>query len=190
MSAFEKMFGSTLQRQNKHTIGTSEALDGKYVGIYFSAHWCPPCRGFTPNLAQFYNKNKDALNLEIVFVSSDRDENSFEEYFKEMPWLSLPYADRDRKAELSNRFSVRGIPTFVILDKEGNLITSDGRTKVMADADGKQFPWIPKTAAEILKGTYISKSGEVTESAFQGKYLGIYFSAHWCGPCLALHPSW
>ena len=22
---------------------------------YFSAHWCPPCRGFTPQLVKFYN---------------------------------------------------------------------------------------------------------------------------------------
>merc|ERR1711871_796533 len=33
-----------------------------YVGLYFSAHWCPPCRGFTPELAKRYTKlNENGL---------------------------------------------------------------------------------------------------------------------------------
>ena len=31
-------------------------------------------------------------------MSSDRDQSQFEEYFKEMPWLALDFADRDLKA--------------------------------------------------------------------------------------------
>lgn len=30
--------------------------------------------------------------LEIVFVSSDRDESTFNNYFKSMPWLSVPWS--------------------------------------------------------------------------------------------------
>jgi len=33
---------------------------------YFSAHWCPPCRGFTPKLAEFFeNVNSCANEAEI-----------------------------------------------------------------------------------------------------------------------------
>ena len=74
--------------------------EGKVVGLYFSAHWCPPCRGFTPKLAEWYTKlTSGALKdkVEIVFVSSDRDEKSFNEYFAEMPWLALPFENRDKK---------------------------------------------------------------------------------------------
>lgn len=70
--------------------------DNVIVGLYFSAHWCPPCRGFTPKLVDFYNKFQNR-NLEIVFVSSDKDEEQFTEYFQEMPWCALPFEDRDRK---------------------------------------------------------------------------------------------
>ncbi|MGB1602242.1 MAG: thioredoxin-like domain-containing protein, partial [Promethearchaeia archaeon] len=29
-------------------------------------------------------------SIQLVFVSSDRDEAQFKEYFQEMPWLALP----------------------------------------------------------------------------------------------------
>ena len=44
------------------------------------AQWCPPCRGFTPVLAKNYTDNYSAKGMEIVFVSSDRDEASFKSY--------------------------------------------------------------------------------------------------------------
>jgi hypothetical protein len=37
----------------------------------------------------------------VVFVSSDRDSDAFKSYYGEMPWLALPYEDRDAKAALS-----------------------------------------------------------------------------------------
>jgi nucleoredoxin len=48
-----------------------------------------------------------------VFVSSDRDEASFREYYGEMPWLALPHSDRARARALSTKFNVSGIPTLV-----------------------------------------------------------------------------
>ena len=29
-------------------------LDADVIGVYYSAHWCPPCRQFTPQLAEIY----------------------------------------------------------------------------------------------------------------------------------------
>ena len=48
---------------------------------------CPPCKSFTPLLIDFYNTNKD--ELEIIFLSSDRDEESFSSYYGKMPWLAM-----------------------------------------------------------------------------------------------------
>ena len=29
-------------------VKLSEIKESPLIGIYFSAHWCPPCKGFTP----------------------------------------------------------------------------------------------------------------------------------------------
>lgn len=112
------------------------------VGLYFSAHWCPPCRGFTPQLAKIYReikKEKKTSSLEIVFVSSDRDEASFQGYFNEMPWMALNYSEREIKQTLSERFEVQGIPTLVLINgKTGELLTKNGRALV--SAHGIEFP--------------------------------------------------
>jgi len=47
-------------------------LEGKLVGLFFSAQWCPSCRQFTPLLKQFYELLKrDGEKFEIVFISRD-----------------------------------------------------------------------------------------------------------------------
>ena len=81
----------------------SISQSAKAVGLYFSAHWCPPCRGFTPKLAEWYNdfkKSDKAAEMEMIFVSSDKDDASFKEYYGEMPWHALPFADRERKVRI------------------------------------------------------------------------------------------
>lgn len=99
--ALEKLFGPSLLTASKAEVPTNSfAGPDKVIGIYFSAHWCPPCRGFTPILAKFYQDWKQtpkASLLEIVFVSSDRDSAQFDEYFGEMPWHAVPYSDRGKK---------------------------------------------------------------------------------------------
>lgn len=115
------------------TRAATDALAGKdFVMLYFSAHWCPPCRGFTPELAAFYKEHAAAKSFEVVFLSSDRSEEDFASYYGEMPWLAVPLADKATKAALSAKFEVRGIPTLVLLDKEGNTVTKSARAKVVS----------------------------------------------------------
>jgi len=137
--ALLELLGPTLL-SSAGDVPTATALAGKSVALYFSAHWCPPCRSFTPKLAEAYLKHLKAKGLEVIFVSSDRDEAAFRSYHKEQPWLAIPFKDRSRKASLGQRFGVSGIPCLVLIDENGKLITSDGRGKVMADPTGK---WVP-----------------------------------------------
>jgi len=186
-----ELLGETMICKDGTSYPTSSLADKACVGLYFSAHWCPPCRGFTPELAKTYNKVVgDGKAFEIVFISSDKDEDQFTSYLADMPWKALPYSDRDRKATLSSKFKVQGIPCLVLLDGSGNVISTDGRTSVGSDSDGAKFPWIPPTFQEALGTQFTNAAGDKLDgSAIAGKTLALYFSAHWCPPCQAFTPK-
>lgn len=81
--------------------------------------------------------------MEIIFVSSDEDEHSFDEYYAEMPWWKLDFQQREKKEELASRFEVNGIPKFILLDgDEGTILCSDAREQIQSrDKRGEHFPW-------------------------------------------------
>ena len=104
--------------------------DSPFFGLYFSAHWCPPCRNFTPKLKNFYEVvNKNQKQIEIIFVTSDKSEAEFNEYFGSMPWISLPFKDESID-NLKQTFEVMGIPTFLVFNSEGKLIDDKAKTTV------------------------------------------------------------
>jgi len=195
MTDFTKTFGDKLLKGGVE-VNTAEALAGlDAIGIYFSAHWCPPCKGFTPVLAEKYKALQDAgKKFEIVFVSSDNDEAQMKAYFAEMPWLALPFDQKDINDNLNEVHETEGIPYLVIIDgNTGETITTDGRSEVSGAKFIETFPWkpTPMSMAEFgdtlrnPDGTTIS-----TKDALEGvDALGIYFSAHWCPPCRGFTPK-
>jgi len=127
---------------------TNDVLKGKKViGLYFSADWCGPCRQFTPELVSFYEKMNSRRGkenqFEIVWISRCRDYNAFGQYFTHMSWLAMQpeLALGEGGQKLSDKYKVKGIPTLVLLDEDGNVITTDGRNKIPADRAGIGFPW-------------------------------------------------
>ena len=61
-------------RKDTRTDVPVSSLKGedKVLGLFFSAHWCPPCRVFTPNLIDWYTRLREGVakdKLEIVYIS-------------------------------------------------------------------------------------------------------------------------
>ncbi|CAH1277172.1 NXN [Branchiostoma lanceolatum] len=168
--ALVELLGEKLQKKagEEETVDTSSLVgEGRYVGLYFSALWCPPCHGFTPNLARFYENLKQqagrAEAFEVVLVSDDTDDDAFEQHFGRMPWLALPYSERQKKVvqhfgripwlalpyserqkkkDLCKKYEVFGYPMLVLLDaSSGDLITWKARDRIREDPEGKNFPW-------------------------------------------------
>jgi nucleoredoxin len=116
----------------------------KYFAVYFSASWCGPCRAFTPDLVKWYNENKPKHpEFELIFVSSDRDENSMEAYISgdNMPWPALKFS-KVRSNKSLRQFGGRGIPCLVLLDAEGKVLSHSyegdkyvGPRKVLKDIE-------------------------------------------------------
>jgi nucleoredoxin len=129
---------------NMGKVVSSKVLKDKIVGIYFSAQWCPPCRNFTPALVEFRDKN--AKEFEVVFVSSDRSQEDQLKYMQKygMKWYALPHGS-DEANQLKKKFEVRGIPSLVIVDKEGNTITKNGRSDVSGNPSGALTSWQKKS---------------------------------------------
>jgi hypothetical protein len=54
-----------------------------------------------------------------------------------MPWLAVPWEQEERRRELAALLGVQGIPTLVLLDADGSVITADGRGEVNEDPLGE-----------------------------------------------------
>lgn len=81
-------------------------------------------------LIEFHNYLKEEVapthGLEIIFVSSDRNEAEFQQYYSSMPFKAIPFANRTLAQQLKSVFSVRGIPHLVVLDSlSGRIIVSE-----------------------------------------------------------------
>ena len=123
---------------------------------------CGPCRQFTPDLVNFYNKMNSRRGkkdeFEIVWISRCRTVDAFGQYFTQMNWLALPpnEAMGQRGQYLGDKFKVKSIPTLVLLDEIGNIITTDGRNKIPMDMAGIGFPW--RSPISILVSTLVPRS--------------------------------
>lgn len=125
-------------------------LVGKNILLYFSAHWCPPCRAFLPKLIEAYHriKEKDQA-FEVVFISSDRDQSSFNEFFAGMPWLALPFGDT-RKSSLSRKFKVDGIPMLIAIGPSGRTVTKEAR-ELITSHGADAYPFTEEHLKELDK---------------------------------------
>ena len=131
-ASLEELVGPELINADGEKVATS-SLAGKVVGLYFSASWCGPCRAFTPGLVKLRDRKDD--EFEVVFVSSDRSAEDQTAYMKDydMEWPAIPF-DSEKRRALGQQFGISGIPSLVIVDDQGNLITKDGRS-AMGDSD-------------------------------------------------------
>lgn len=124
---FSDLEDDALLRGTK-SVSLGDALAGnEFVLLYASAHWCGPCRQFTPQLTNWYRSVKSqpaGSGVEVVFLSADHDEGSFKSYYSSMPWLAVPY-DSDAREGLMGHIRVRGIPHLCVLDGRTGAIIED-----------------------------------------------------------------
>ena len=100
---------------------------GKYVMIDFWASWCGPCRADLPHLKEVYNLYHPS-GFEVISVSMDDNKQQWLKAVKEekMPWLQVSNLKAFSGA-LSKLYNFDGIPTCILVDPEGKIVTRNMR---------------------------------------------------------------
>lgn len=105
----------------KDLTGAEHAVkpgDGKVYVINFWATWCPPCRAEFPEMDKFAKTHKDKVTFYALNV---QESGGKVQGFLQDNGYTLPVLlDKDAKA--AHLYSVRAIPTTVILDEKGNVL--------------------------------------------------------------------
>ena len=96
---------------------------GRYVYIDMWATWCGPCKKELPHLKALAEKFKDA---QIVFLglSTDGQKENWENMVRSgaMCGTQLYLGPR---SSFQQAYNITGIPRFILLDKEGKIISND-----------------------------------------------------------------
>ena len=138
--------GDLVQYRNGSVVHADDEafFKKKLIAFYFSAFWCVPCRKFTPQLVEYYNRvAAQHPEFEIVFFSLDKTAAAMEGYMGEanMPWLAIDYQKLKNK-EILRKNVGDSIPSLVLVDGTGRVLSSSftgkeylGPQKVLADLD-------------------------------------------------------
>ena len=95
--------------------------------MYFGGMWCPYCPPFTKRLKIFFDIVREEVGkdlVEIIFISSDRDEDAMLEYYGNHhgEWFALPFADRTQKRNLNEKYGVGGIPSLHVIGNDAEEV--------------------------------------------------------------------
>ena len=116
------------------------ALEGKFIGLYFSASWCGPCRAFTPSLVKFREAHKS--QFEVILVGADGSPKAQANYMKKykMPWLALTNQSPEA-TQISKSLGVPHIPYLVILDPDRKIVSKNGKKEIARSGEAAFAAW-------------------------------------------------
>lgn len=112
-------------------------LRGKVVLLNFWASWCAPCRKKAPALIELHDKYQNEAfengetGFEIVSVSLDKNHTAWENSIqKDQTGVLLNVGDmKGWDGEAAKRYSIKQIPTTVLINGEGEIIALNLSTK-------------------------------------------------------------
>lgn len=102
-------------------------LKGKYVYVDVWATWCGPCKAEIPFLKEV-EKAYHGKNIVFVSISVDvaKDHDKWKQMVEEKELGGIQIiADNNWKSEFIQAFKINGIPRFILIDPDGNIISPD-----------------------------------------------------------------
>lgn len=97
---------------------------GKALYIDFWASWCKPCCEELPYLQKLVDELGDDKDVRVISISIDEDERSWKKRLEEEnPTWPQYIATSTGQKTIAEDYQISSIPRFVLLDKDGNIIT-------------------------------------------------------------------
>lgn len=130
----------TLTDMEGNSISLSD-LKGKVVFLDFWATWCSPCRKALPHTQSLSQHEKAKSGELVVLAVNAREEvDKVKQFMQEKGFSFRVLMDKD--GAVLNRYKVHGIPTFVLIDREGKVAWvqvgfGSGTEKLMEEAVNK-----------------------------------------------------
>ena len=100
---------------------------GKYVYIDVWATWCIPCIYEMPYMKEI-EKEYEGKNIHFIGISIDRtkDEDRWRKMIAEKQLMGIQLlADNEIDSQFIQDYFIQGIPRFILLDPQGNIVSYD-----------------------------------------------------------------
>ena len=120
--------------KNDKKINIKE-FNGSLLLLNFWATWCEPCKEEMPSLDRL-QINENLSNLKIFAINiSQESKKKVDSFFKDLNIKNF-YPYFDSPTTLAKVFSLRGVPTSILIDKDGKEFS---RIIGSIDFDDKKF---------------------------------------------------
>ncbi len=101
------------------------SFKGRVLYIDVWATWCGPCKREIPHLQQL-EQEYHGKDIEFISISTDRDINAWKNFLEKETMSGLQLHQSDNPSEnMSNLYMVNSIPRFILIDKQGKIVSSD-----------------------------------------------------------------